>query len=96
MKKADTDNGELNDVENSKKTASYKRVKASDKEGNFIIQSGDTDYTVKKIKEMCVEAYRGNTRKKVSTIDVYVKFENGSVRAYYVVNGKSEGKYIEL
>jgi len=45
---------------------------------------------------MCVDAYKGNTRKKVKTIDVYVKFENGSVRAYYVVNGKSDGSYIEL
>ncbi len=45
---------------------------------------------------MCIESYRGSTRKRVSTIDVYVKFENGSVRAYYVVNGKAEGRFIEL
>ena len=74
----------------------YKRIKAGDKEGSFIIQSGNNDYDIKKIKEMCVDAYRGDTRKKVKTIDIYVKFDNGSVRAYYVVNGKSEGLYIEL
>ena len=92
MKKSETDNV----IENSKKAVSNKRVKPGDKEGNFIIQSGDNDYTIKKIKEMCIESYRGSTRKRVSTIDVYVKFENGSVRAYYVVNGKAEGRFIEL
>ena len=45
---------------------------------------------------MCVESYRGNTRKRIDTIDVYVKFEDGTARAYYVVNGKANGAYIEL
>jgi len=82
--------------ETIKESVKYKRIKAGDKDGSFIIQSGNNDYDIKKIKEMCVDAYRGDTRKKVKTIDVYVKFENGSVRAYYVVNGKSDGLYIEL
>ena len=34
MKKSETDN----DIENSKKAVSNKRVKPGDKEGNFIIQ----------------------------------------------------------
>lgn len=80
----------------TKEPAKHKRIKAGDKEGSFIIQSGNNEYDIKKIKEMCVSAYRGDTRKKVKTIDVYVKFENGSVRAYYVINGKSDGLYIEL
>ncbi len=80
----------------TKEPAKHKRIKAGDKEGSFIIQSGNNEYDIKKIKEMCVNAYKGDIHKKVKTIDVYVKFENGSVRAYYVVNGKSDGLYIEL
>ena len=94
--KTDTDTKEKLNVETGKKTEKNVRVKAADKEGNFFIQSGGNDYTIGNIKEMCVKAYRGNTRKKVNTIDVYVKFENGVLRAYYVVNSKSDGAYIEI
>lgn len=96
MKKT-KDNSEKADVdENEKKSSAHKRVKAEDKEGSFIFQSNGKDYTVKDIKKMCVESYRGNTRKRIDTIDVYVKFEDGTARAYYVVNGKANGAYIEL
>lgn len=94
MKKT-KDNSEKLDVA-EKKSSAHKRVKAEDKEGAFIFQSNGKDYTIKDIKKMCVEAYRGNTRKRIDTIDVYVKFENGIARAYYVINGKVNGAYIEL
>lgn len=94
--KTDTDLEKSDILEDTKKSAKYKRVKASDKEGNFIIQNGDDEYSIGKIKELCIADYKGNTRKKVKTVDVYVKFDNGSVRAYYVINGKSDGSYIEL
>ena len=83
-------------ISQDNKTVSRKKIKAGDKEGAFIIQSNGENYTVKSIKEMCVKSYRGNSRKKVDTIDIYIKFENNFTRAYYVVNGKSDGAYIEL
>jgi len=79
-----------------KKPSSHKRIKAADKKGEFIIQSNGNEYNIGNVKELCVKAYRGNTRKKIDTIDIYLKFEDGVVRAYYVVNGKAEGKYIDL
>jgi len=73
-----------------------KRIKTTDKPGDFIIQSGSNEYSIENIKEMCAKAYRGDTRKQIKTIDIYLKFEDGAFRAYYVINGKADGAYIQL
>ena len=62
----------------------------------FLIQSNGKDYTMDDIKEACKEAYKNGTRKHVKSIDVYLKAENGVLRAYYVINGKADGAFIDL
>lgn len=61
----------------------------------FLIQ-GAGEHTVTDITELCKADYKNGSRKHVKSIDVYVKAENGELRAYYVVNGNPEGKYIVL
>lgn len=82
------------------KTAPKKQaapVKAeAPKKDVFLIQSNGKDYTMDDIKEACKEAYKNGTRKHVKSIDVYLKAENGSLRAYYVINGKADGAFIDL
>lgn len=82
------------------KTASKKKaapVKAeTPKKDVFLIQSNGKDYTMDDIKEACKEAYKNGTRKHVKGIDVYLKAENGGLRAYYVINGKANGAFIDL
>lgn len=82
------------------KTAPKKKaapVKAeAPKKDVFLIQSNGKDYTMDDIKEACKEAYKNGTRKHVKSIDVYLKAENGGLRAYYVINGKADGAFIDL
>ncbi|MBQ5332720.1 MAG: hypothetical protein J6K92_05625 [Oscillospiraceae bacterium] len=61
----------------------------------FVIQ-GSGEHTSAEIIELCKAAYKDGSRKHVKSIDVYVKAENGEMRAYYVINGNAEGKYIVL
>lgn len=69
--------------------------KAPVKTNVFLIQ-GAGEHTVADITELCKADYKNGSRKHVKSIDVYVKAENGELRAYYVVNGNPEGKYIVL
>lgn len=69
--------------------------KAPVKTDVFLIQ-GAGEHTVADITELCKADYKNGSRKHVKSIDVYVKAENGELRAYYVVNGNPEGKYIIL
>lgn len=77
-----------------KKRTSNKKAK-SNKSEEFIIQNSGNEYTMSEITEMCKNAYRGGTRKQIKNIKVYLKAENGGLRAYYVVNEKESG-YIDL
>lgn len=78
-----------------KKTAPAK-TEAAKKDDIFVIQSSGKDYTMEDVKEACKEAYKNGTRKHVKSIDVYLKAENGGLRAYYVINGKADGAFIDL
>ena len=78
-----------------KKKAAPAKTEAPKKDV-FLIQSSGKDYTMDDIKEACKEAYKNGTRKHVKSIDVYLKAENGLLRAYYVLNGKAEGAFIDL
>jgi len=77
-----------------KKRTSNKKAKANNLE-EFVIQNSGNEYTMSEITEMCKNAYRGGTRKQIKNIKVYLKEENGGLRAYYVVNEKESG-YIDL
>lgn len=77
-----------------KKAAEPKKAaeKAKDK---VIVQFAGKEYDSAKIVESCKAAYRAdNARKQIRAIEVYIKPEEN--KAYYVVNGKAEGLYIEL
>lgn len=75
----------------SKKKAAPAKTEAPKKDV-FLIQSNGKDYTMDDIKE----AYKNGTRKHVKSIDVYLKAENGGQKAYYVINGKADGAFIDL
>lgn len=62
----------------------------------FVIQSSGKEYTNDDIVELCKAAYRNGTRKQVKSCDVYLKAENGGLRAYYVINGNADGTFIDL
>ena len=79
----------------SKKKSAPAKTEAPKKDV-FLIQSNGKDYTMDDIKEACKEAYKNGTRKHVKSIDVYLKAENGGLRAYYVINGKADGAFIDL
>ena len=68
--------------------------KAPVKTDVFLIQ-GAGEHTVADITELCKADYKNGSRKHVKSIDVYVKAENGELRAYYVVNGDVTGS-VEL
>lgn len=78
------------------KPSAKSAAKSSVKDSTFLIQSNGKDYTVEDIKEACKTAYRNGTRKQIKTCDVYLKVENGCLKAYYVINGKSDGAFIDL
>ena len=71
----------------AEKPASKKAEPA--KKDIFLIQ-GAGEHTVSEVTDLCKAAYRNGTRKQIKNIDVYVKAENGELRAYYVVNGDPE------
>lgn len=62
----------------------------------FVIQSSGKEYTNDDIVELCKAAYRNGTCKQVKSCDVYLKAENGGLRAYYVINGNADGAFIDL
>ncbi len=74
-------------------TAPKRTVKksAKGKSDEVVIQSGDKDYTLSEITQMCKDTYRGGTRKQIKSIKVYVKAEGNKLKAYYVVNDSING-----
>ncbi|MCM1524657.1 MAG: DUF6465 family protein [Ruminococcus sp.] len=79
----------------AKKTEPAKKS-ADEKGGKFVLQfESGNDYDYNDIIEKCKAAYKAdNSRKQVRSIDVYVNIKEN--KAYYVINGKSEGQFIEL
>lgn len=64
------------------------------KQDIFLIQ-GSGEYTVAKVTELCKADFKNKYgRKQIKSIDIYVKAENGELRAYYVVNGNPEGSIV--
>lgn len=72
--------------------ASKRTVKKSVKgTGDQVILQGNNEYTFAEITEMCKKAYRNGTKKQIKTIKIYVKAENNTLMAYYVVNETQNG-----
>lgn len=70
--------------------------KAAEKDAvKLFIEFGGNKFAADEIVEKCKAAYKAdNSRKQVRSIEVYVKPEDN--KAYYVVNGKADGLYIDL
>lgn len=70
--------------------------KAPEKDtAKLFIEFGGNKFAADEIVEKCKAAYNAdNSRKQVRSIEVYVKPEDN--KAYYVVNGKADGLYIDL
>lgn len=66
------------------------------KQDVFVIQSSGREYTMSDITELCKAAYRNGGTAEIISCDVYLKAENGGLRAYYVINGTADGAYIDL
>lgn len=74
-----------------KKPAAKKAADAA----KLFIEFGGNKFSADEIVEKCKAAYKAdNSRKQVRSIEVYVKPEDN--KAYYVVNGKADGLYIDL
>ena len=78
------------------KKAPAKAAEKKPADDKFIIQGSNGEYTMSDVVEACKTAYRNGTRKHITSCDVYLKAENGVLRAYYVINGKAEGAFIDL
>ena len=81
---------------NAEKKAPAKAAEKKPADDKFIIQGSNGEYTMSDVVEACKTAYRNGTRKHITSCDVYLKAENGVLRAYYVINGKAEGAFIDL
>lgn len=80
-------------AEPAKKAESAKKAEPVKKDV-FLIQ-GAGEYTVDKVTELCKADFKNKYgRKQIKSIDIYVKAENGELRAYYVVNGNPEGSIV--
>ena len=80
----------------AEKKAPAKSAEKKPADDKFIIQGSNGEYTMSDVVEACKTAYRSGTRKHITSCDVYLKAENGVLRAYYVINGKAEGAFIDL
>ena len=80
----------------AEKKAPAKSAEKKPADDKFIIQGSNGEYTMSDVVEACKTAYRNGTRKHITSCDVYLKAENGVLRAYYVINSKAEGAFIDL
>ena len=79
----------------AKRNTSVKTVEAG-MDVTMVLQYQGSDIDVAEITNRVKATFtKGRGRKKiVNTLDVYIKTEER--RAYYVINGKSDGSYIEF
>lgn len=81
-------------TEPAKKAESAKKAEPV-KNDIFVIQGATGEHTVAKVTDLCKADFKNKYgRKQIKSIDIYVKAENGELRAYYVVNGNPEGSIV--
>ena len=83
-------------VKPAEKKPAKKTAKAAAAKESLVIQSGENEYTMADIIEKCEKDHRGGRRLHIKSIQVYVKSDNNELRAYYVINGEANGKYVVL
>ena len=83
-------------VKRTRRAASKKTAQAKDSESGMYIQYGGWQISTAVIEERIKEAYKaeGHRVSSIKSLQIYVKPEEAL--AYYVINGKPEGKKISL
>ncbi|MGN1114618.1 MAG: DUF6465 family protein [Oscillospiraceae bacterium] len=71
------------------KSAAKKSTSAEKKE-NVVVQFGGAEYNVSEVVDAARADFKANSKGCIRSLNVYIKPEDGA--AYYVVNGKTEGK----
>ena len=66
--------------------------KSAEKVEKLFYEVNGNKYETADIIEMCKAAYKNGTKKQIKSIEVYVN----DGKAYYVVNGKSDGQFVQL
>lgn len=74
----------------AKKPAAKKAVKTEAKKENVVLQFAGKEYDVDAIVTLAKADFKANNKGCVRSLNVYLKPEDSA--AYYVVNGKTEGK----
>lgn len=79
----------------AKAAKTTKTVKAKETKVNVTVEFQGNNKSVNDIVEAVKEAYKAEGNKDaVETIDLFIQPENGV--AYYIVNGKEEGKSVNI
>lgn len=82
-------------TETKAKTTRTTKTKAKEAAVNAVIQFGGKNTAVNDLVETVKAAYKADGNEDaVTSVELYIQPENGV--AYYVVNGKSEGKCVAL
>lgn len=93
-KKVDAAVAEVKEAKTTKKTTT-KAAKAKELVPNVEIQFDGKNTAVNALVEAVKAAYKAEGNEDaIETLDIYVQPQNGV--AFYVVNGKSEGKCVSL
>ena len=74
----------------AKKSPAKKTAKTDVKKENVLVQFSGKEYDIDSIITLAKADFKANNKGCVRSINVYVKPEDSA--AYYVVNGKTEGK----
>lgn len=90
IKKADSKKPAAKKAETKKPAAKKTAAKKSSVESKVYIQFFGKQVTANDVVALCEADYKSNNKAAVKSIEVYVKPEDNA--AYYVVNGKIEGK----
>lgn len=90
IKKADSKKLAAKKAETKKPAAKKTAAKKSSVESKVYIQFFGKQVTANDVVALCEADYKSNNKAAVKSIEVYVKPEDNA--AYYVVNGKIEGK----
>ena len=70
-------------------------AKKTEVKANVFVEFDAKQFAAKSVVDDCVKAFKAeNKGATVKTVEVYINASEG--KAYYVVNGNAEGKYIEL
>lgn len=82
------------DNKKTEKKTSVKKTAEKSKD-KFVVQFAGLEFDTQEIIERCKADYKSeNSRKQVRSLEVYLKPDER--KAYYVVNNKAEGRFIEL